>query len=84
MGPIVETIDEVGLWQQPWIVGRLPLVGPLLNVMYNWKQQKLTYQSVGDYLASNLGPKEALKGKRVGILEHPGGFAEKEQVPEET
>lgn len=65
MGPIVQTTDEVGLWQQPWIVGRLPVVGPFLNTAYNLKQQMLTYQSVGNYLASNIGPGEELWGERV-------------------
>ena len=52
-------------------MGNLPLVGPLLNVFYNFTCQKLTYVSVGAFLADNLGPGEALRGKRVGILEDP-------------
>ena len=71
-GAVVTTIDHVGLWQQPWIVGNLPLVGPLLNVSYNFWCQKLTYKSVGMFLADNLGPGEEMRGKRVGILEDTG------------
>ncbi len=70
-GPLVVTTDRVGLWQEPWIWGRIPFIGPALNVIYNWKQQKLTYASVGEFLSSHLGPGEDLRGKRVGLLEDP-------------
>ncbi len=70
-GPLVVTTDRVGLWQEPWIWGRIPFIGPALNVIYNWKQQKLTYASVGEFLSSHLGPGEDLRGKRVGLLEAP-------------
>ena len=63
------TTDSVGLWQEPYILGRMPLVGPALNVIYNWMHQRLTYTSVGEFLASHLGPGEELRGKRVGLLE---------------
>lgn len=36
-GPLVVTMDRVGLWQERWIVGRTPLSGPALNVIYKWK-----------------------------------------------
>lgn len=62
-------IDSVPLWQEPWILGRLPLIGPALNVIYNWKQQMLTYKSVGEFLSENLGAGEEMRGKRVCILE---------------
>lgn len=39
--------------------------------MYNFKQQRLTYKSVGEFLASNLGPGEEMSQKRVGVLEDP-------------
>lgn len=38
-------------------------------MLYNFKQQKLTYKSVGDFLSDNLGPGEELSQKRVGLLE---------------
>ena len=50
-------------------MGRIPIIGPALNVMYNFSQQSLTYKSVGDFLSDNLGPGEEMRGKRVGILE---------------
>ncbi|KAL9133970.1 MAG: hypothetical protein Q9175_004851 [Cornicularia normoerica] len=68
-GPLVITTDRVGLWQEPWLWGRMPLVGPVLNVIYNWKQQRLTYASVGEFLSNHLGPEKELRGKRVGVLE---------------
>lgn len=68
-GPLVRTVDQVPLWQEPWILGRIPLVGPVLNVLYNWMQQKLTYKSVGEFLSDNLGPGDEMRGKRVGLLE---------------
>lgn len=68
-GPLVITMDSVGLWQEPWIWGRIPFVGPALNVIYNWKQQRLTYASVGEFLSNHLGPGEGMRGKRVGLLE---------------
>ena len=46
-------------------------MGPLLNVVYNFGQQKLSYKSVGTFLAENLGPGEEMRGKRIGILEDP-------------
>jgi len=54
-------------------VGRLPLVGPVLNVVYNWTKQKLTYKSVGEFLSDNLGPGEDMSAKRVCILEEVNG-----------
>ena len=69
VGPIMRHIDTVPFWQEPWIVGRLPLIGPRLNVIYNWSQQKLTYKSVGEFLSSNLGPGNDMRRKRVCILE---------------
>ena len=69
VGPLVRAIDEVPLWQKPGIVGRFPFIGPTLNVVYNWKRQKLTYKSVGEFLSDSLGPGEDMTGKRVGILE---------------
>ena len=68
-GPLVVTMDRVGLWQEPWIIGRIPLFGPVLNVAYNWWQQRLTYASVGEFLANHLGPGDEMRGKRVGLLE---------------
>jgi len=68
-GPLVTSVDSVPLWQEPWIAGRIPVIGPLLNVLYNFGQQKLTFRSVGDFLADNLGPCENLSQKRVGLLE---------------
>ena len=68
-GPLVVTTDRVGLWQEPWIIGRMPLVGSALNVIYNWTQQRLTYASVGEFLASHLGPGAEMRGKRIGLLE---------------
>jgi len=59
----------VPIWQEPWIAGRIPFIGPVLNVLYNFGQQKLTYQSVGDFLSDNLGPGGNLSQKRVGLLE---------------
>ena len=47
----------------------MPLVGPALNVIYNMKQQRLSYASVGEFLSNHLGPGEELRGKRVGLLE---------------
>lgn len=47
----------------------MPLIGPALNVVYNWKQQRLTYASVGEFLSNHLGPGEDMRGKRVGLLE---------------
>ena len=52
-----------------WFWGRIPLVGPALNVVYNMKQQRLSYASVGGFLSNHLGPGEELRGKRVGLLE---------------
>ena len=40
-----------------------------MNVIYNFFYQQLTYKSVGDYLADNLGPSGELHHKRVCILE---------------
>lgn len=68
-GPLVITMDHVGLWQDPWVLGRMPFIGPALNVIYNWKRQRLTYASVGDFLSDHLGSGEDLRGKRVGLLE---------------
>lgn len=68
-GPLVVTTDQVGLWQEPWIAGRIPFIGPALNVIYNWKQQRLTYASVGEFLSNHLGPGDEWRGKRVGLLE---------------
>lgn len=45
------------------------LAGPTLNVMYNWTQQKLTYASVGLFLADHLVSDKAMRQKRVCILE---------------
>lgn len=69
-GPLVTSVDSVPLWQEPWIAGRVPVIGPLLNVLYNFGQQKLTFKSVGDFLADNLRPGEDLSQKRVGLLEN--------------
>lgn len=68
-GPTIRTIGEVGLWQRPWILGNLPLVGPILNVLYNFYWQRLTYKSVGAFLADNLHSDVELRGKRIGLLE---------------
>ena len=51
------------------MIGSLPFIGPFLNVLYNFTQQHLTYQSVGQFLASNLDEAGAMWGKRVGLLE---------------
>ena len=58
-----------GKRQEPWFWGRMPLVGSALNVIYNMKQQRLSYASVGKFLSNHLGPGEELRGKRVGLLE---------------
>ena len=68
-GPLVRTVDEVPLWIKPGIVGWIPIIGPALNVLYDWKRQKLAYKSVGEFISDNLGPGEDMRGKRVGILE---------------
>lgn len=68
-GPLVTSVDAVPIWQEPWIAGRIPIIGPVLNVLYNFSQQKLTYKSVGEFLSENLGPGEGLSQKRVGLLE---------------
>lgn len=65
-------MDKVPLWQEPWIVGRIPFVGPIMNVVYNMSQQKLTYKSVGEFLSDHLGPGEEMSQKRVGLLENNG------------
>ena len=44
-------------------------MGPVLNVLYNFTQQKLTYKSVGEFLSDNLGSGGELSQKRVGLLE---------------
>ena len=36
-GSIGTAIDKAGLWQQPRIVGKLLVVGPLLNFFYNFR-----------------------------------------------
>jgi hypothetical protein len=72
-GPVVRAIDSVPLWQEPWLVGRLPLIGPVLNVVYNWTKQKLTYKSVGEFLSDNLGPGGDMSAKRACILEEVNG-----------
>jgi len=71
VGPLVPTIDHVGLWRPLWIIGSIPFIGPLLNIMYNFIHQRLSYKSIGDFLADNLGPGEEMRGKRVGLLEDP-------------
>lgn len=63
------SVDSVPLWQEPWIAGRIPIIGPMLNVLYNFNLQKLTYKSVGKFLSDHLGPGEELSQKRVGLLE---------------
>ena len=68
-GPLVIGLDSVPIWQEPWIAGRIPVIGPILNVCYNFSQQKLTYKSVGDFLSENLGPGKSLSQRRVGLLE---------------
>lgn len=67
--PLVRTVNEVPLWIKPGIVGWIPIIGPALNVLYNWKRQKLTYNSIGEFISDNLGPGEDVRGKRVDILE---------------
>lgn len=76
-GPLVHTIDYIPLYRPPGFIGYLPFVGPLLNIMYNFCYQKLTYKSVGEFLADNLGPGDGaieggtkMRGKRVGLLEN--------------
>jgi len=73
LGPRVVTVDHVGLWEPPYIIGRIPFIGPYLNLMYNWYHEALTYESCGDFLADHLGPGElnGMRGKRVGLLEDP-------------
>lgn len=61
-GPLVVTMDRVGLLQEPWIFGRMPFSRPALNVIYNWKQQRLTYASVGFFGANHLGSREGIMG----------------------
>lgn len=43
--------------------------GPTLNAIHNVTQQKLTYASVGAFLADNVGPSGEMHHKRVCILE---------------
>ncbi|KAI0314855.1 hypothetical protein OF83DRAFT_1165040 [Amylostereum chailletii] len=71
VGPVVRTIDYVGLWHRPSLIGQIPFIGPILNVLYNFWCQRLSYKSVGDFLADNLGPGGDMRGKRVGLLEDP-------------
>ena len=67
------TVDEVPLWPKPWLIGNLPVIGTILNLLYNFGQQHLTSQSVGGFLASNLGEAGIFRGKKVGILEDASG-----------
>lgn len=69
VGPLITSVDSVPLWQEPGIAGRIPVIGPLFNVLYNFSQQKLTFNSVGEFLSDNLGPGGDLSQKRVGLLE---------------
>jgi hypothetical protein len=39
--------------------------------MYNWVTQKITFDTLGEYMIDNLQPDERLKHKRVGVLEDP-------------
>ncbi|VDC01134.1 unnamed protein product [Peniophora sp. CBMAI 1063] len=68
-GPIVHAVDVIPLWIAPGILGKLPFIGPTLNAIYNVAQQKLTYKSVGVFLAEHVGAEEELHHKRVCILE---------------
>ena len=76
-------MDSVPLWQEPWTAGRVPFIGSFLNVLYNFSQQKLTYQSVGQSLSANLGPGEELSHERVGLLEDPTARVEMSSKLEE-
>ncbi|EIM84094.1 uncharacterized protein STEHIDRAFT_159691 [Stereum hirsutum FP-91666 SS1] len=76
-GPLVHTVDYIPLYRPPGFIGNLPFVGPLFNIIYNFYYQKLTYKSVGEFLADNLGPgdgtiegESGMRGKRVGLLEN--------------
>lgn len=62
-------VDRPGLWEEPGTIGKLPVVGTALNVLYNLFCQSLTIKSIGIFLANSLICDEALIGKRVSILE---------------
>lgn len=72
-GPPVIAIDTVAPWSHPGIIGSIPVLGPTLNLLYNWTVvQKLSYTSVGEFLADHLGPGGEMYQKRVGLLEDVG------------
>ncbi|KAI0027471.1 hypothetical protein K488DRAFT_74522 [Vararia minispora EC-137] len=75
-GPLVHAVDVVPIWHAPGLIGSLPSIGPLLNVLYNFAVQRLSYRSVGDFLATHLGPAGEMWHKRVCILEDVGRRAE--------
>ncbi|KAH8919286.1 NAD(P)-binding protein [Atractiella rhizophila] len=70
-GPLHISKEVVGLWVPPGIIGKIPWLGPRLNLFYNVGKQKITFESVGTFFAGHLGPgdKDGMTGKRVGILE---------------
>ncbi|VDC01135.1 unnamed protein product [Peniophora sp. CBMAI 1063] len=68
-GPIIHAVDVVPAWTAPGLAGKLPFIGPFFNVIYNWTTQKLSYASVGAFLADHLGPGGEMSQKRVCILE---------------
>ncbi|KAH8817897.1 hypothetical protein DL96DRAFT_1820616 [Flagelloscypha sp. PMI_526] len=70
-GPLEVTTDIPGLWVHPWIIpGRLPFIGPYFNIIYNWTQTGVTFGTLGEFVADNLGPGGELSKKRVGVLEN--------------
>ncbi|KAH8827536.1 hypothetical protein DL96DRAFT_1708875 [Flagelloscypha sp. PMI_526] len=69
-GPLEVSIESPKGWQAPWLLpGRLPFVGTRLNIFYNFSQLAVTFGTLGEFLADNLGPGEDYTQMRVAVFE---------------
>ncbi|KAH8813654.1 hypothetical protein DL96DRAFT_1472284, partial [Flagelloscypha sp. PMI_526] len=69
-GPLDVSIEFPKIWHSPWLIpGRLPFVGTRLNVLYNFSRLAVTFGTLGEFLADNLGPGGGYTQMRVAVFE---------------
>ncbi|KAH8832135.1 hypothetical protein DL96DRAFT_1525010 [Flagelloscypha sp. PMI_526] len=70
-GPLDVSVEAPSkLWSNPWVIpGRLPVIGAALNSVYNFARLGVTFGTLGEYMADNLGPGGDFSKNRVTVFE---------------